>query len=386
MSRKFLTPIDHAALESLNRRVQNVASLPTGLGSSDAGRECFLTSNSRYYVWSGSAWLSTADAADTLGGANDAAAHAGSWYQDRTHHTGTQTASTISDLSTTVHAYTLDSFAAPTAAVALNSQRITGVADPTSAQDAATRNYVDTSLSSVTSGMTLKGAVVCAPVTNISLSTPGSTIDGVTMSNPSTILLTGQTTASANGPYVWTGASTALTRAGNWDTTGEATLGSFWIVEQGTNADTFAVLTNDTAVTLGTTDLTFTFRGAAGATYSNGNGLNLSGTTFSVKPDSGISVTSSGVAVDSTVVRKVSGMVPATTSGIFSVSGAVVTINHGLNNYAARLTVRYGTSPQSGNTQGYPLEVEEYASDANNIVVTFPAAPAANQYAYLITA
>ena len=44
--------------------------------------------------------------------------------------------------------------AAPTAAVALNAQKLTGVADPTAAQDAATKNYVDTNVSSVTASST----------------------------------------------------------------------------------------------------------------------------------------------------------------------------------------------------------------------------------------
>src|SRR5690348_15751525 len=60
----------------------------------------------------------------------------------RTNHTGTQTASTISDFDTQVHTSRLDQMAAPTASVSMNSQRVTSVSDPSSAQDAATKNYV----------------------------------------------------------------------------------------------------------------------------------------------------------------------------------------------------------------------------------------------------
>jgi hypothetical protein len=60
----------------------------------------------------------------------------------RANHTGTQTASTISDFDTQVRTNRLDQMAAPTAAVAMNAQKITGVADPTSAQDAVTLNYI----------------------------------------------------------------------------------------------------------------------------------------------------------------------------------------------------------------------------------------------------
>ena len=62
----------------------------------------------------------------------------------RANHTGTQAASTISDLATTVKAYTLDEFADPAAAISMNSQKITTLATPTDNADAATKLYVDT--------------------------------------------------------------------------------------------------------------------------------------------------------------------------------------------------------------------------------------------------
>jgi hypothetical protein len=62
----------------------------------------------------------------------------------RANHTGTQAASTISDFDTQVRTNRLDQMAAPTAAVPLNAQKITGLADPTNAQDAVTLNYITT--------------------------------------------------------------------------------------------------------------------------------------------------------------------------------------------------------------------------------------------------
>ena len=60
----------------------------------------------------------------------------------RANHTGSQTASTISDFNTAVRTNRLDQMATPTASVALGAQKITGLADPTSAQDAVTINYI----------------------------------------------------------------------------------------------------------------------------------------------------------------------------------------------------------------------------------------------------
>jgi hypothetical protein len=62
----------------------------------------------------------------------------------RANHTGTQTASTISDFDTQVRTSRLDQMAAPTGSVSVNSQKITSLGTPTSNADAATKLYVDT--------------------------------------------------------------------------------------------------------------------------------------------------------------------------------------------------------------------------------------------------
>jgi hypothetical protein len=62
----------------------------------------------------------------------------------RANHTGTQAASTISDFDTQVRTSRLDQMAAPTAAVSVNSQKVTSLGTPTVDTDAATKLYVDT--------------------------------------------------------------------------------------------------------------------------------------------------------------------------------------------------------------------------------------------------
>jgi hypothetical protein len=362
MARRFGASIDLLTFSLLNAMLHPVSSDPSGLTSGDKGRVWFNTTSNKLMVWNGTT------AIDLLARAN---------------HTGTQTASTISDLATVVQAYRLDQFAAPNTDLSIASHKLTNVTDPASAQDAATKNYVDTLLAGLASGQVLKGAVKVATTTNINLSAPGATLDGISMSTNDIFLATGQTTASANGPYVYNGSATPATRATNWDTSAEAVLGSYWIVEQGTNADTFGLLTNDSAITLGTTALTFVFRGAAGASYSAGNGLQLGGTVFSILLDaaSGLSVSGSGLKVDGTVVaRKAGGAVPATTSGIFTVSGSAVTINHGLGNTAPQVVVTVGGTPASGYTTLTPVETDWVVVDSNNVTITFPAAPAAGNW------
>jgi hypothetical protein len=64
----------------------------------------------------------------------------------------TLTASKISDFDTQVRTSRLDQMAAPSASVSLNSQKITGLADPTASTDAANKGYVDTAVSNLVDG------------------------------------------------------------------------------------------------------------------------------------------------------------------------------------------------------------------------------------------
>lgn len=61
----------------------------------------------------------------------------------RANHTGTQTASTISDFDTQVRTSRLDQMAAPTASVSLNSQKITNLDTPTASGDAVSLGYLN---------------------------------------------------------------------------------------------------------------------------------------------------------------------------------------------------------------------------------------------------
>lgn len=173
----------------------------------------------------------------------------------RANHTGTQLASTISNFDTQVRTSRLDQMAVPTNPVAFNAQRATGLADPTAAQDAATKAYVDSQLAGLVSGQTLKGPVRASINTNVNIASPGATMDGLAAAVNDIYLLYGQTTTTENGPYVWNGAAVGMTRAPNWDSNAEAVLGSYWIVREGTRADRFALMTNDTTFTLGSSTL-----------------------------------------------------------------------------------------------------------------------------------
>jgi hypothetical protein len=186
----------------------------------------------------------------------------------------TLTASKISDFDAQVRASRLDQLAAPTAAVSLNTQKITNLLDPTNAQDAATKAYVD----SVAQGLDAKASVRAATTANITLS-GAQTIDGVSVVAGDRVLVKNQSTAAQNGVYL--AQSGAWTRATDMDAWSEVP-NAFVFVEQGTTqADTGWVCTADQGGTLGTTSISWTQFSSA-ASYVAGAGLTLTGNVFDV--------------------------------------------------------------------------------------------------------
>jgi phage-related tail fiber protein len=187
----------------------------------------------------------------------------------------TLTAAKISDFDSQVRLNRLDQMAVPTASVSMNTQKITSLLDPTQAQDAATKAYVD----AMKTGLDFKDSVKVATTANITL-TGTQTIDTIALAVSDRVLVKNQTTGSENG--VWTVAAGGWVRASDFDANAEVTGGAFVFVEQGAvNADSAWVLTNDGTATVGTTALSFTqFSGAGQITA--GTGLSKSGNTLSI--------------------------------------------------------------------------------------------------------
>jgi len=211
----------------------------------------------------------------------------------------TLTANKISDFDTQVRTNRLDQMAQPTADVPFNSRKITGLADPTQNQDAATKAYVDAVSQGIHTHTSARLATAAAlPASTYSNGSSGInatitgtsngalSVDGVAVEVDDRILVKNQANAFENGMYVVTatgGASAVfvLTRATDMNQPFEFP-GSFEFVEEGTvNADNGYVVTTNLPITIGTTAITWSqFSGAGQITA--GNGLVKSGNIIDV--------------------------------------------------------------------------------------------------------
>jgi hypothetical protein len=152
-------------------------------------------------------------------------------------------------------------------------------ADPVNPLDAATKQYVD----AVAEGLHVHASVKAATTSNIDLSTDleaGDIIDGVTLAAGDRVLVKNQSTTSQNGIYV-ASTSGAAVRASDYNTAAEIDAGDFFFVSGGTAYDNTGWVQVNNITTLGTDPIVFEQFSGAG-TYLAGNGLTLTGNTFSI--------------------------------------------------------------------------------------------------------
>jgi len=192
--------------------------------------------------------------------------------------------------------------------VDVGNTRITSLATPNAASDAATKQYVD----DVAQGLNVHDSVYTATGNTLAVLTGGTItynngtagvganlvltgsptkqftsancFDGnVTASIGSRILVKNEANAAHNGIYDVTSA-TVLTRSSDYDTVPEVEAGDFVFVQDGDTYNDTGWVQTSVVVTIGTDPINFTQFSGAG-TYQAGAGLTLTGTVFSVNVD-----------------------------------------------------------------------------------------------------
>ena len=190
---------------------------------------------------------------------------------------------------------------------------------PTNSTHAATVGYVD----SVAQGLHIHASCVAATTSNIDLSTDleaGDTLDGgpvgeglVTLVAGDRVLVKNQNTTSQNGIYV-VQASGAAVRATDFNTSAEIQGGDFVFVTGGyRNNDTGWVQT-EKVTTVGTDPILFTQFSGAG-TYLAGNGLTLTGNTFSINTGVTVDLNTAQTLTNKTLTSPV--LTSPTVSGLY---------------------------------------------------------------------
>jgi len=212
---------------------------------------------------------------------------------------GDYTAAQVGAFANTVDLSTIASANSTSGNVSMSSHRLTNVADPTNAQDAATKNYVDSTAQGLDPKQSVAAATAAVLPANsysngtsgvgatLTASGPGAlSIDGYSVQTNDRLLIQNEAAASHNGIYVATnsgGVSTSyvLTRSSDFDLPAQVP-GAYVFAENGTvNGDCGFVCTTTGTVTLGTTAITWTqFSGAGEITA--GTGLTKSGNTLSL--------------------------------------------------------------------------------------------------------
>jgi len=171
------------------------------------------------------------------------------------------------------------------------SSGILRAANPSGSSDVATKNYVD---SAVSSDIYWKEPCRVASTANIDLSNAPAAIDGVTLANDDRVLVKDQTTQSQNGVYVFAGSGSAMSRSSDCDSAAELNGSAVFVKEGSTSQDQGFTQTSE-IVTLGSNNVIWVqFTGLGQITA--GQGLSKNANTLDV-------VTGPGIQIDSDAVK-----------------------------------------------------------------------------------
>ena len=245
--------------------------------------------------------------------------------------------------------------------------KVINLPSPSSNGDAATKSYVD----SLVEGLAWKDSCRVATQSNINLSSPGATIDGVTMASQDRVLVRSQSTASQNGIYVWNGSSSAMTRSLDANTFAELEQ-AVTTVEEGTSAGTSyrQDQVNGTIDSSTVTWQTFGVSAPSASTTTAGVVRLATQTEVNTGTDATIAVTPSTLASWSGRVKKYA-------TSIGDGSATSYTVTHNLASLDVGVTV-------FNNSTGDEVIADVTHATTNTLTIVFASAPASNAYRVVV--
>lgn len=222
-------------------------------------------------------------------------------------------------------------------------------------------------LNAAIEGISWKDSVRAASTVNLTLSGPGAAIDAVTLTSGDRVLVKNQTTVPENGLYIFNGAATPMTRAGDGSTFDELE-NAVVMVEEGTsNAATRWRQTQVNGV-IGTNNVIWTSDASSAPAASE---TTAGVAEFATQPetdagtDDGRTVTPSKLANYAGRARRFSG-----TFGDGSATSYVIT--HNLNTLDVIVMIR----EVGGAVREVIAEVQH--TSVNSVTLLFDVAPAAS--------
>lgn len=245
--------------------------------------------------------------------------------------------------------------------------KVINVPSPTSSGDATPKSYVD----SLVEGLAWKDSCRVATQANLNLSSPGATIDGITMASQDRVLVRSQTTTSENGIYVWNGAASVMTRSLDANTFPELEQ-AVTTVEEGTSAST-SYRQDQVNGTLGSSTVNWvTFGTAAPSATTTTAGIVRLATQAEVNTG-----TDATIAVTPSTLASWSGRVKKYATSIGDGSATSYTVTHNLASLDVNVTV-------FNNSTGDEVITDVTHATTNTLTIVFASAPASNAYRVVV--
>lgn len=245
--------------------------------------------------------------------------------------------------------------------------KVINVPTPTASGDAVPKTYVD----SLVEGLAWKDSCRVATQANTNLSSPGATIDGITMVSQDRVLVRAQTSAPENGIYVWNGAAVAMTRSLDASTFAELEQ-AVTTVEEGTSAGS-TYRQDQVNGTIGSSSVNWTTFGTSAPAASE--------TTAGIAEIATQTEVNTGTDdlrfVTPQKLASWSGRIKKYAVSIGDGSNTSYTVTHNLNTLDVNVTVFQ-------NSTGDEVITDVTHAGVNTLTIVFATAPASNAYRVVV--